>query len=173
MEVRRFLDVTGTCAAVMRLRARLCALYGPRDRAGGLDRWVPGGMRDVCTALACNLRTLGLAVEEVKTVDGVPMIASTWTKDQLQLGQTGLLRIGKRYATANRCCRGVTLPDFGLKSEMPVKAPKVALQWFHHSTRARPHCAPRKNLYFATFTISRQGQRRIFASGLRLLVALW
>ena len=37
--------------------------------------------------------------------------------------------------------------------------------------RRRAPTAPTKNLYFATFTISRQ--RRIFASGLHLLVALW
>ena len=37
------------------------------------------------------------------------------TKDQLQLGQIGLLRIGECSGTANGCSDVTTSPDFGLK----------------------------------------------------------
>jgi len=43
------------------------------------------------------------------------MSETTETKDQLALGQIGLLRIGDRSTVANRCSHRTTVGDFGPK----------------------------------------------------------
>ena len=80
----------------------------------------------------------------------------------------GLLRIADRHYTANRCSDVVTVGDFGLKC--PYKH-YLRLHRFYVKPLAGRAGAHSENRQLGDAAISRE--RRLFASGLHLLVGLW
>ena len=80
----------------------------------------------------------------------------------------GLLRIGERSDTANRCSDVTTVGDFGLKC--PYE-PQLSLHRFYVKPLAGRAGAHSENRQLGDAAIFRE--RRLFASGLHLLVGLW
>ena len=75
----------------------------------------------------------------------------------------GLLRIGERSDTANRCSDVTTVGDFGLKC--PYE-PQLSLHRFYVKPLAGRAGAHSENRQLGDAAISRE--RRLFASGLHL-----